>query len=776
MANRFLGRISILIQRVRHIGPLNAKIAIVGMAPGHDEVKLGVPFIGVSGTLLSTCMRQVGINRGDCFITNVSEVMPPNNNLDLLKSIGIPLDVEVARLKDELLRVKPRVIIALGGDATYHLTGRAGKSGIYNWRGSILPCILMDNTWVIPSLHPAGILRGEYKHSAFLMFDLLKAAEVASVPNYKPKHRILSTDPSFHQIMGFLEDIIDYKNKISLDLETNRMDKDGGLTYIRCVGIATSETYAMCIIIHTKDGSRWHVKEEVEIWKLLHIIFSNKKIIKIVMNQSFELSVLYNWVGEITPIRDIAISHHLMQPETPKKLKFTNSIYTDIPFYKDDAKEANFEDEATWLYNCKDCVSTYEVDSKTEAELKAVGMWDFYIDYQLPLARILWIAMMTGIKVDTKRVLEYRTEYEGKLDTAQKELDKLVGRPLNVLSNPAMKWLLYEKLALPPQYHKKTREITTDEDAIEKLSRLFPSKVFSLVLEVRGYRKLLSTYLKDFWDSDDRCRCDMRVWGTVTGRLAATENVRGTGTNMQNQPEEIRDIYIADEGCWLLRVDLSQVESRLVAYLAQDSAMMKCFEDERDIHKLVGSMVYGTPYDTLTKDSIERDRGKHLGHAANYKVGSNTFAAVAKIQVAQAKALLNKYFTMFRLGEWHQEVKDRLNKSRTMTTAFGRRRTFYDRWGDKLFRDAIANEPQSTACDHINLALVRMYPKLKEGMTFLLQIHDELVFNVRKELLHPLVKIIREELAVPIRIRGRDIVIPITIEYGEDWKHVKSYE
>lgn len=304
-----------MIQRVRHIGPLDAKIAIVGMAPGHDEVKLGVPFIGVSGTLLSTCMRQVGINRGDCFITNVSEVMPPNNNLDLLKSIGIPLDVEVARLQGELLKVKPRVIVALGGDATYHLTGRAGKSGIYNWRGSILPCTLMDNTWVIPSLHPAGILRGEYKHSAFLMFDLLKAAEVASVENYKPKERTYDINLSFEKTISTLDWIISgygHPDKISLDLETNIMSKDGGLTYIRCIGIATSENHAICIPIHTKNGSRWHVKEEVEIWKKLHIIFSDKKIQKVVMNQSFELSVLYDWVGEITPIRDIAISHHLM--------------------------------------------------------------------------------------------------------------------------------------------------------------------------------------------------------------------------------------------------------------------------------------------------------------------------------------------------------------------------------------------------------------------------------------------------------------------------------
>ena len=753
---------------------MDAKIAIVGMAPGRDEIAMGVPFIGVSGQLLTTCMRQVGMNRGDCFITNISEVMPPANKLDLLKTIGVSLEDEKERLEGELKRVKPRVIVALGGDALYHLTG---NSLIYNWRGSILKCDFLDNTVIIPSLHPSGILRGEYKHSSFLMFDLMKALEVSSTNKWKRKERTLIINPSFVQVYDFLKEIIQLNvGRISLDLETNYPTKDGGLIYIRCVGIATSDTYAMCIPIHTKNGSAWSVKEEIEIWKMLHYIFTNKNILKVVMNQSFELSVLYDWVGEITPIRDIAISHHLMQPETPKKLKFTNSVYTDIPFYKDDAKEANFEDDATWLYNCKDCVSTFEVSTNTEDELKAVGLYNFYIDYQLPLARILWIALMKGIRVDTKKVLAYRAEYEALLTTSQKELDELVGRPINVNSNPTMKWLIYEKMGLPLQYHKKTKAITTDETALTKLARMFPSKIFSLVLEVRGYRKLLSTYLKDFWDEDERCRCDMRVWGAVTGRLSASENVRGTGTNMQNQPKNIRDMYIADEGCYLVRVDLSQVESRLVAYMSEDPAMMKCFEDGQDIHKLVASMVYGTPYENLTKDSPEREKGKKLGHEANYIVGSVTFAHTAGIAVSTAKAMLQRYYTLFRLGIWHGEIKERIRKNRVMINTFGRRRTFYDRWGDRLFKQATANEPQSTAVDHICLGGVRIFTRLKDGMDMLLQVHDEWVFNVRKELLDELVIIVREELAKPIRIRGRDVVIPITIEYGEDWKNVGEYE
>ncbi len=759
---------------------MDAKIAIVGMAPGKDEVESGVPFIGVSGQLLSNCMRQVGMNRGDCFITNVSEVMPPSNKLDLLSSIGVPLDKEVERLRSELVKVNPRVTIVLGNDAMYHTIG---KNEIYNWRGSILKSSF-NNGWVIPSLHPAGILRGEYKHCAYLMFDLLKALEVANTPNWTPKERTYITHPTFLQVINYLKNILETPiKKITIDLETNRMDEDNGLTYIRCIGIAIRDTYAMCIPIHTKDGSAWAPADEVRIWKLFKEICSDERIIKRVQNQNFEMSVLYEWIGEIHPIRDAAIAHHLMQPEMPKGLKFTNSIYTDVPFYKDDAKKANYDDDATWIYNCKDCVVTHEILDKVEVELEQVGLTKFYEDYQVPLARELWIAMMTGIKVDVNKVKAYRIEFEVLLTNSQRELNKLVGRDTNVNSPLQMKWLLYDKMGLPTQINRKTKTITTDEFAIDHLSRMFPSKIFDIILDIRGYRKLLSTYLKDFWDDDERCRCDFRVWGTVTGRLSSSENIRGTGLNMQNIPSErtvnIKDIFISDDDCYLLRIDLSQVESRLVAYMSGDPAMIKCFEDDKNIHKLVGSMVYNIPYQDLIKESVEYDKGKRLGHSANYKVGSGTFASVAKIPLATARNLLSRYYNLFRLVEWHDSVQEDIRQSRVLITTFGRRRTFYDRWGDRLFREAIAHDPQSTACDHINQAAVRIAPRVKKfgsKVKWLLQVHDELVYNVHKDTLDELVIIIREELVKPINIKGKDIVIPITVQYGKDWKNVREYE
>jgi len=211
--------------------------------------------------------------------------------------------------------------------------------------------------------------------------------------------------------------------------------------------------------------------------------------------------------------------------------------------------------------------------------------------------------------------------------------------------------------------------------------------------------------------------------------------------------------------------------------MSQDPHMMDCFESNKNIHKLVGSMVFGTVYDLISKESPEYEKGKRLGHSANYIVGPGTFAAVAGISMSNAKILLERYYTMFRLGTWHDEVKESIRQNRTTTTIYKRRRTFFDRWGDRLFKEAVAHEPQSTACDNINMACVRIDERIKDlDMHLLLQVHDELVYLVHENDIDKGAVIMKEELHRPITIKGREIILPAEIQYGKNWKEVKKYE
>jgi DNA polymerase-1 len=290
------------------------------------------------------------------------------------------------------------------------------------------------------------------------------------------------------------------------------------------------------------------------------------------------------------------------------------------------------------------------------------------------------------------------------------------------------------------------------------------------MLKVRELSKLISTYFKAFWDEDERCRCSWLIHGTETGRLSSASNIKGTGLNMQNQVPRYRDVFVADEGCSLIKIDLSQVEARLVAYLSKSPHMIAVFEEGRDIHSMVASMVLGVPINQITKESRERGIGKKCVHSANYLIGPYLFASLIGVSNPEGKRLLERYYGIFQIKDWHSRVEEEIKKTRTLTTPFGRKRRFFDRYGDDLLRAAVAYIPQSTASDHINRAAVRIYPQLPEGASILLQVHDEIVIQAKTSDLLSVVELAKRELSTPIPIDGQDVIIPIDIQAGENWK------
>ena len=768
-------------KRVNPIGPRNAKIVLVGEAPGKEENETGIPFTGSSGHLLTQLLKQAGIDRAECYITNVVKFRPPDNKLSRLEEIGCSLSESMKELREELSSLKPNVIVPLGETAFEAVTG---LHGISKWRGSIIHSLpIIGEIKVIPTFHPAYVMR-MYRSSALCLFDFDKIKKEALNDNFNsiPK-REFKINPTFDECLLLLERF-QQATAVALDIETDR-----GANFIKCVGFADSANFAGCIPFIEKGSAVWSFSQECVLWDRIRSILTDKSIKKIIQNMDFEMEVLFPFVGEIYPVyMDTMIASHLYLPEIRKALAVQTSIYTNEPYYKDDAKEADYEPSALYTYNCKDCTVTFEIYEYLEARLKEINLHNFLHGFQMPLGRLLWRASHKGIRVDTARIKEYRDTAERDLSKAETALAVEVGSDgVNVNSPKQVAFLLYDKLGYPPQFklgakdkygNKKTSK-TVDDDALTKLNKLYPNPVFPLILEVRQLKKLLSTYLKQFWDDDGRCRASFRITGAETGRLSSTENIRRTGLQLQNIPKRIRDVFIADDGCELLKVDLSQVESRLVAYLSQDPIMIKTFEDGKDIHSMVGAMIYGKPYEQCGKGTFERVRGKTGGHASNYRISARKLSQTMEISEREAQTFLDRYYNMFNLNKWHQEIIDELRQSRTLTTPHGRRRVFYDRWpnwkeeqdrkGD-LFKSAYANVPQGTACDHINLGGVRIWNRLPSSCDILIQCHDELVIQYPIKYRDLVRKVVEEELSHPIYIHGRELVIPIDIDIGQNWK------
>ena len=196
-----------------------------------------------------------------------------------------------------------------------------------------------------------------YKSSALVLFDLDKAKKESENNNFKSiPVREYKIHPSFDEALALLERFAK-ADAVAVDIETDR-----GANFIKCIGFADNANFAGCIPIVEKGTPVWAFSQECELWKQIRQILTNKNIKKIIQNMDFEMEVLFPFVGEIYPVyMDTMIASHLNLPEVRKSLAVQTSIYTNEPYYKDDAKELDYEPTALYTYNCKDCAVTFEI-------------------------------------------------------------------------------------------------------------------------------------------------------------------------------------------------------------------------------------------------------------------------------------------------------------------------------------------------------------------------------------------------------------------------------
>lgn len=348
---------------VAGIGPKDAKIMLIGESPGAEEERQGKPFVGPSGKLLNTCLEHAGLRRDDCYITNVVKMRPPNNDMKRLKEIGLSIEDFKDELQGEIKTVNPNVIVPLGNTALSAICGRE-YAAISKYRGSVIQD--QTETWkVIPSWHPAACLR-KWINTHILVFDLKRIKKESTFPNIRRMKREYIIRPSYEEV----HDEIDKLAKgeyLTLDLETFKRS-----SVIRAVGVGGSISRAMCIPILNRLTPFWNRPEEVEIWKHLIWLLTETPVKIIAQNATFELTQMLPFTGKKMKIwMDTMRAHALLHPELPHGLDFLTSFYTDIPYYKDDAKghNLNVDDENLWVYNDKDVCAEHEVAMKLLEEL-----------------------------------------------------------------------------------------------------------------------------------------------------------------------------------------------------------------------------------------------------------------------------------------------------------------------------------------------------------------------------------------------------------------------
>lgn len=780
---------------VRPAGPLNARIMIVGEAPGEHEERCGEPFVGASGHELTKMLHEAGIARSECFITNVARSRPERNDITAWiaqsKKAITPAHVQVRDkwvlppiaqgidlLKWEIEQVKPNLIIALGNLSTWALTG---EWGVTNWRGSILESDLVPGVKVLPAYHPAAILR-QWSWRAVAVHDFRRAAKEAQTPEItRPQYSFLLR-PSFEAAaaaLALLEaQVREAPMWLSVDIETR-------LGHIACIGIAWSTTAALCIPLMCSERGEgyWTEDEEVALMMQLQSLLTHPNAQ--VIGQNFLYDAQYFWRHlryKPRVYQDTMISQHVAFPGTPKSLDYLSSLYcTQHRYWKDDGKEWNVRgvgEDALWAYNCEDCVRTYEVAAVLGKTITSLGLEEVH-DFQQALFWPVLAAMIRGVRIDKQRRGDFALLLADEMAQREQWFSDVLGHPLNPKSPKQMQSLFYDDLRQPVILHRKSGTPTLDAEALNKMAVREPL-LRPLTRRIEEYRSLgvfLSTFVRAPLDTDERMRCSFNITGAETYRFSSSENAFGSGTNLQNIPKggeeeegqldlpNIRTLFIPDHGYTVFDTDLSSADLRVVVWEADEREMKDMLAAGLDPYTEIAKEFYKDS--SITKKDPRRQKFKSVAHGTNYLGSARGLAQRLGLSVPEMERVQAWYFHRFpRIREWQEALKDQVRTKHFVANKFGYRRFYFDRIDDNVYREAAAWIPQSTVACYINRVWMRFAVSIPE-VEVLLQVHDSLFGQFLSYLREPLLRRMQVEAGKVVVPYADPLIIPMGFKFSE---------
>ena len=658
---------------VRGEGPLHAKLMVIGEAPGFDEDREKRPFVGASGRLLNKLLHEAGIDRSQCYVTNVVKVRPPDNKFERLREYGLsPVDF-LPELWDEIRAVRPNAILALGANALKFLTGRSGKNNsITENRGSILRLTPQAHheCKVVATFHPASLLhmRGSEINDplqrVFMEMDIKRAVEESAYSEFNLPKRAIRIARNSRDTWNFIKE---NEHRINAFTERRLMSTDVEVRWSipTVLGIAFTEYEALAIPL-LDFPSAYHDGELCvsarDVADSLRTIFEfvRKHDVDILgQNFKFDHDKLEPRGLRISGrIIDIMLMHATIYPEFQKSLEFMASIHTREPYWKGpEMYETNLTNLAK---GCgRDAAVSMEIGNILLPQLREFELWDFFFGYEkdnwrYPFAieklHHLYRKMdHVGFQFDKSKNKELKEKYRGLIAAQQAELSMRIGsaidpdnpmpQPLaiNVNSNDAngqVARLLYDVLKLPTR-GKGGRGAA--EDVLVALMNSPAVKneehkrIMSLILEIRRLRKTVSTYLNATLDFDGRLRTNYKIVGTETGRTSTSKQdppVRPFSMGLAYQTmtkhgdigPDLRKQFPVDKGFVYLQADARQAEARVVFLLAKNEEGLKNMDDPNfDIHAQTASW-FNPEYtvEQLKKDKLRRFTGKKIRHAGNY--------------------------------------------------------------------------------------------------------------------------------------------------------------
>ena len=676
---------------------------VVGEAPGEEEAAQQRPFVGGSGRIFNMLLAKAGIKRDELTILNCIQCRPPNNIYPTdaaARGYISKQDGEAAVSQCYREHVAPVLasrpwtrIDAVGEKSLRELTGKT--DGIMKWRGSPLPLIGEDKEKVIGICHPSYLMRSQELIPATIS-DLKKGLDVP--PEY------YNLRPTVEDLDAFMDAPI-----LCADIETNRRTNQ-----ITMVGLATRPFYVTVV--------PWSGRYISALKK----VFASAK--EFVGQNCVHFDIPFLEANDVKfdkleQVWDIMLMHHLVQPDLPHDLEFISSIFTQKAAWKHLAQE----NEA--LYNARDVDVTLLSFLQLRPLLKMLDLENIYTYSQVPLAKICTLMHDTGVKTDPARLRQLRAKFQAELMQLEEKLpqelkpyDKPIrvrksappgtlgksGKPVKYIHEDAFErvvpWnspkrveeYLYGQLGLPSQFHPKTKKLTSDKNALDKLYRKTKNVSVEALRQIRQLDELLSSFLKEDNSTNveqGHVHPSFLPHGTNTGRLSCSN------PNMQNQPPKSRYIYVPLHNDWIfIEMDFSSLENRLAMWFANDEERLKRTSIPGfNEHRWFASQIFKIPEEQISKDSHEYKMGKIANHGSDGAMGPRKLAITHNIPEKEARDLIFQWRTINRRSaEWQEQVGNKATREGVLRNPFGRKRWFGIQ---SAYTEGIRFLPQSAGAD-----------------------------------------------------------------------------
>ena len=604
-----------------------------------------------------------------------------------------------------------------------------------------------------------------------------ETADFKTIATEKPSYHLITKPEERKELLELL-----LKQKsVCFDTETDSIEA----LHANIVGMSFSYKAREAFYVATPPD----FKEAKKIVEEFRPFFESETIEKVAHNIKFDIKIINRYgVKVLAPMFDTMIAHYLINADSKQSMDFLAEMYLSYKPVsieeligkkgKNQKSMADLPVDEVYDYACEDADITFQLKEIFEPEIQKEHLKDLFYNMEMPLVDVLKSMEQEGIAIDSEGLLNYSKDLEISLVELEKNIKAQAGMDFNIDSPKQLGQVLFEHMEISTKAKKtKTGQYATGEDVLQKLKH--DHAIIPMILDYRQLRKLKNTYVDPLPTLTDKV--DGRIHTNYMQTVAATGRLSSNNPNLQNIPirsdkgKEIRKSFISrGEGFKLMAADYSQIELRIIAALSDDDNMKAAFKDGHDIHKATAAKVFNVPLDEVTRD--QRSSAKAVNFGIVY--GQSAFGLAQNLGISrkEAKQIIDSYFAQYPTIKGYMD--DAVKKAREngyVETIMKRRRYLKDINSANAVvrgfaeRNAVNAPIQGSAADVIKMAMIGVDGAMKEAnmkSKMLLQVHDELVFDVHESEIDALQKLVKHEMESAVEI---GVPLDVEMEVADNW-------